>query len=222
MTTAAMPKPHGDRPITGMMAKWYASNTSEMMKDYVNLARRVARELPPGSAVLEVAPGPGYFCMELAKLGDYAITGLDLSPTFVEMARKKAAEAGVRVGFKQGSASNMPLQAATYDFLLCRAAFKNFAQPVRALKEMCRVLKPGGRGLIIDLRRESTPRQVAEYVNSMGISVMNRILTRFIFRTLLLRTAYTRAQFEAMLAQANFSSFEIAESGIGFEISMTK
>ena len=55
-----------------------------------------------------------------------------------------------------------------FDFLLCRAAFKNFGQPVRALQEMCRVLKPGGRGLIIDLRhgasqgRKKKQRIVAE------------------------------------------------------------
>ena len=44
-----------------MMAKWYAANTAEMMKEYVDLARRIAADLPQGSAVLEVAPGPGYF-----------------------------------------------------------------------------------------------------------------------------------------------------------------
>ena len=69
MTTTTMRKPHGDRPIEGLMAKWYANNTGEMMKEYVDLARRVAEELPKGSSVLEVAPGPGYFCIELAKLG---------------------------------------------------------------------------------------------------------------------------------------------------------
>jgi ubiquinone/menaquinone biosynthesis C-methylase UbiE len=217
-----MPKPHGDRPITGIMAKWYASNTSEIMKDYVDIARRIASQIPEGSRVLEVAPGPGYFSIELAKLGSYAITGLDLSHTMVEMAQKKAAEAGVRVEFKQGSASKMPSQTASFDFLLCRAAFKNFAKPVPALREMCRVLRSGGRALIIDLKRESSFREVAEYVNSMGLSPMNRILTQFIFRTFLLRSAYTRAQFEAMLAQAEFSRVEIAENGIGFEISMTR
>jgi ubiquinone/menaquinone biosynthesis C-methylase UbiE len=222
MTTTTMQKPHGDRPITGMMAKWYASNTAEMMKDYVELARRIAGELPERSRMLEVAPGPGYFSIELAKLGSYEITGLDLSDAMVKIARKHAAEAGVRAEFMQGSASKMPLQTSSYDFLLCRAAFKNFAQPVEALREMCRVLRPGGRGLIIDLKRESSSKEVAAYVDSMNLSAMNKIVTKFVFRTMLLRSAYTRAQFEAMLTQANFTRFEIAESGIGFEISMTK
>ena len=161
MTTLTMPKTHGDRGMEGMVAKWYAANTGEMMKEYVDLARRISGEIPQGSAVLEVAPGPGYFCIELAKLGSYAITGLDISRTFVKMAAKRAAEAGVKVDFKQGSASRMPLQRDSFDFLLCRAAFKNFGDPVGALQEMCRVLKPGGRGVIIDLNGNASPAEMS-------------------------------------------------------------
>ena len=172
--------------------------------------------------MLEVAPGPGYFCIELARLGSYAITGLDISRTFVKMAAKKAAEAGVHVDFTQGSASNMPFPRGSFDFLLCRAAFKNFADPVGALREMCRVLKPGGRGLIIDLRRDASPSTISRHVDEMGLSTINRVLTKLAFRTMLLKSAYTREQFQQMLAQTEFSNVEIAEDGIGFEIWMTK
>lgn len=222
MTTMTMRKPHADRPIEGMMAKWYASNTAEMMKEYVDLARRISKEIPQGSAVLEVAPGPGYFCIELAKLGSYAITGMDLSRTFVKMAAEKAEQAGVRVEFKEGSASNMPFPKNSFDFLLCRAAFKNFADPVRALQEMCRVLRPGGRALLIDLSRDARPDDVSRAVDEMGLTTVNRLLTKMAFRTMLIRSAYTRAEFEQMLAQTEFAQAEIVEEGMGFEISMRK
>jgi ubiquinone/menaquinone biosynthesis C-methylase UbiE len=205
-----------------MDAKWYAANTAEVMNEYVELAHRVADELPKGSSVLEVAPGPGYFSIELARLGRYTISGLDISHTFVKMAAQKAAEAGVRVNFTQGSASNMPFPRESFDFLLCRAAFKNFAKPVPALQEMCRVLKPGGRGLIIDLRRDADRGEIDRHVNGMGLSVVNRVLTRLAFRTMLLKSAYSREQFEGMLAQTQFSRVEINKSGIGLEVSMTK
>jgi ubiquinone/menaquinone biosynthesis C-methylase UbiE len=217
-----MPKPHADRPIEGVVAKWYASNTAEMMKEFVDLARRIAGELPAGSAVLEVAPGPGYFCVELARLGNFSITGLDLSRTFVKMALKNAAQAGVRADFIQGSASNMPLHASSFDFLLCRAAFKNFARPIDALREMLRVLKPGGRGLIIDLKHEASPDEIDRAVEKMNSSRFNRFMNKLIFRHFLLKTAYTRAQFEFMLAQAGCTRYEIDEQELGFEISMTK
>ncbi len=222
MTMVTMRKPHADRPIEGMMARWYAASTGEIMRQYVELAKRIAADLPQGSRVLEVAPGPGYFCIELAKCGEFSITGMDLSRTFVKMAGEKAAEAGAKVEFVVGSASKMPFAAASFDFLLCRAAFKNFADPVGALKEMCRVLRPRGRGLLIDLSRDAKPDEVSREVDGMGLSTVNRLLTKMAFKTVLIRSAYTRAEFEQMFAQTGFSRVEIAADGMGFEILMTK
>jgi len=222
MSSMTMPRPRKDSGMEGMTAKWYAANTAEMMNQYVELAERIAGQLPPGSSVLEVAPGPGYFSMELARRGPYIVTGIDLSHTFVKMAAKRAAEAGIKVDFRQGSASNLPIQDSSYDFLLCRAAFKNFGQPVRALQEMCRVLKSGGKALIIDLKGNATPEELSREVDGMGLSRMNRIFTKLIFKTTLLKRAYTKEQFQQMLAETEFKSVDISESNIGLEISMTK
>lgn len=222
MTTVAMPRSRRDSGMEGMVAKWYAANTAEMMNQYVELAERIAAELPQASSVLEVAPGPGYFSIELAKRGDYSITGLDLSHTFVRIAQKKAAEAGVKVAFKQGSASNMPFSVNSFDFLLCRAAFKNFGHPVAALEEMCRVLKPGGRGLIIDLKGNASPAELSREVEQMHLTWFNGIMTKLAFRTFLLKRAYTKEHFLAMLAKTQFARTEISESDIGLEIRVTK
>lgn len=222
MSSMTMPRPRKDSGMEGMTAKWYAANTAEMMNQYVELAERIAAQLPPGSSVLEVAPGPGYFSMELARRGPYIVTGIDLSHTFVKMAAKRAAEAGIKVDFRQGSASNLPIQDSSYDFLLCRAAFKNFGQPVRALQEMCRVLKPGGRALIIDLKGNASPEEISREVDGMQLKWMNRIFTKLIFKTTLLKRAYTKEQFQQMLAETAFKNVDITESNIGLEISMTK
>jgi ubiquinone/menaquinone biosynthesis C-methylase UbiE len=208
--------------MEGMVAKWYTTNTGKALDEFTKLARRVASQLPGDSRVLEVAPGPGYFSIELAKLGSYSITGLDISHTFVEIASKKAAEAGVHVDFRQGTASSMPFADDTFDFLLCRAAFKNFGQPVRALQEMCRVLKPGGRGVIMDLRGDASPESMNQAVDGMGLNPVDKVLTKLIFRFSLVKNAYTREQFQQMLARASFSSVDIQQADIGFEIWMTK
>lgn len=222
MATIAMPKAHGDRGIEGAMARYYARNTGEMMHEYAGLARRVAEELAPGSKVLEVAPGPGYFCIELAKLGGFDLTGLDISHTFVKMAARSAADAGVKVDFRQGSASRMPLMSNTYDFLLCRAAFKNFGDPVGALREMYRVLKPRGRGVIIDMKNNARPEALSRYVNGMALSWFNRVTTKLAFKTVLVKSAYTREQFGHMLGQTKFGLVMIDEGEIGLEITMIK
>jgi ubiquinone/menaquinone biosynthesis C-methylase UbiE len=222
MTTLAIRTPHADRGIEGLLAKWYAANTGEMMKEFVDLARRISGKIPQGSRVLEVAPGPGYFCIELAKVGSYAITGVDISHTMVKIATKKAAKAGVNARFQQGSASNLPFPSESFDFLLCRAAFKNFAKPVDALKEMRRVLRPGGRAVIIDLKRNASPEEVSQGIDEMKLTWFNGILTKLVFKTMLLKSAYTRDEFGQMTSEASFSDVRIEENNLGFEISMIR
>ena len=170
MTTLAMRKPHADRRIEGMMAKWYANNTGEMMKEYVDLAQQNCQpNCPRAAACWKLRQGQAISALSWRKLGPYAITGLDLSHTFVKMAAEKAADAGVKVDFIQGSASNMPFPEESFDFLLCRAAFKNFANPVGALQEMCRVLKPrrtsaSDRSEVEVLRRTTSATQSTRWV----------------------------------------------------------
>ncbi len=128
--------------MEGSVARWYAGLTKKSLADFKALAKRVAGEVAPGGSVLEVAPGPGYFAIELAKIGDYRVTGLDISETFVQIARANAKQARVPAQFERGDASSMPFKDRQFDYLVCRAAFKNFSRPVAALNEMYRVLNP--------------------------------------------------------------------------------
>lgn len=100
--------------------RWYAKQTGQSLEEYRSLAQRVAWELPPGASVLEVAPGPGYFPIELAKLGNFQVTCLDI---------------GV-------------------------------SEPRKALENMPRVRKPGGRGLIIDVRKDVVQNRAAPFLLS--------------------------------------------------------
>lgn len=215
-------KPYKGLGMNGPIAKWYASLTKKAAEDFRALARRTAQELSPKSSVLEVAPGPGYFAIELAKLGDFQITGLDISQTFVEIARDNAAKAGVKVDFRRGNASAMPFAENSFDFLLCRAAFKNFTEPVRALQEMYRVLKPGGRAIIIDLRRDASKQDIEQAAKDMKLGAVNGTIVKLTFRFMLLRRAYTRNEFEEMIAETKFASVEIHQNATGFEIMLGK
>ena len=156
--------------MEGWIAKWYAANTRKRLEDFRALARRVAGQLAPGSKVLELAPGPGYFAIELAKLSSYQITGLDIRKSFVEIARRNAEEEKVAVDFRQGDESHTPFADESFDFLLCRAAFKNFSESLLAVREMYRILKKRGRGIIIDLRRAASQKSINEFVDQMGLS----------------------------------------------------
>ena len=85
---------------------------------------------------------------------------VDISKTFVEIAQRNAAQEGVAPHFELGNAAALPLADATADPEVCRAAFKNFTEPVKALKEMRRVLRPGGTALLIDMRRDAPMSEV--------------------------------------------------------------
>jgi ubiquinone/menaquinone biosynthesis C-methylase UbiE len=208
--------------MEGFTAKWYASLTRREMDRFKELARRVAGEVRAGARILEVAPGPGYFAIELAQLGAYRVTGLDISRTFVEIADRNASEAGIHVDFRHGNASAMPFADESFDFIVCQAAFKNFTEPVRALKEMYRVLAKGGRALIIDLRGDASMESIAEAVDSWDLSAVNSAITKLTFRFMLLKRARTKPEFERLLAQTKFEPAEIQENGISLEVTLQR
>jgi ubiquinone/menaquinone biosynthesis C-methylase UbiE len=222
MATTTTEKGYRGMGMEGPIARWYARITRPSLPEFQTLARRVADAVPTGGSVLEVAPGPGYFAVELAKLGGRHVTGLDISKTFVEIARHNALDAGIDVEFQQGNVSAMPFPENAFDFLVCRAAFKNFSQPEAALAEMHRVLKPGGRALIIDLRRDVSRDAIHRELQQLKVGAFNAFLMRQIFRFMLIKRAYTKGEFRQLIADSPFHAGDIEESLIGVEITLTK
>jgi ubiquinone/menaquinone biosynthesis C-methylase UbiE len=212
-----MEKAYKGMGMEGSVARWYEKTTRKDMPDYVRVARRINDLLPATSDVLEVAPGPGFAAIEVARSGRHRVTGLDISRTFVDIAKKNAAAAGVAVDFQQGNASNMPFADNSFDFVVCRAAFKNFSEPVKAMAEMHRVLRPGAQGVIIDLRRDASMREITNYVDSLGVNVVNGLFVKLTFQFMLLPRAYTVEQFRQMLAQVPFARTWIEANSLGLE-----
>lgn len=203
-------------------AKWYAGTTARQMGQYVAWARKVSESVGPGAHVLEVAPGPGYLSIALAGLGDYRVVGMDLSPDMVEIARRKAAEAGAHVDFRQGDAHYMPFVDDRFDFIVCTAAFKNFPEPVRVLDEMHRVLKRNGRALIIDLRKDASMREINKGVDAMGLGIMNSFFTKLVFKYGLRKIAYTKDQMNDFARRSRFIRCDTVETGMGIEVMLRK
>lgn len=213
-----------DLGIEGMAARWYDSNTRKYrlaeMKGY---AKEVARYITEGSSVLEVAPGPGYLGIELAKMGNFRITGLDISRDFVEIAKRNAREAGVKVEFRQGNVTGIPFSDDTFDFIVCTAAFKNFKEPVNALSEMHRVLKPGGTTLIVDMNRNASDQQIQDYTKSIGVTGVDKLLLKLMLKYFLRKGAYTREEFIELISKSAFKEYhQIKEEGIGFYLYLVK
>jgi ubiquinone/menaquinone biosynthesis C-methylase UbiE len=214
-------RPYKGLGMEGFIARWYARTRANDMESFREQARGVAAQLTPGARVLEVAPGPGFFSIELAKLGHFTITGLDVSRTFVDIATQNALRAGVAVEFRQGNASALPFADDAFDLIYCSAAFKNFSDPVGAMNEMHRVLHPGGKALIQDLRKDVSMAEITEYVNASGRGTFDAWLTRRTF-PMLINRAYTKADLAAMAGRSRFGGSAIDTSGIGLEVRLTK
>jgi ubiquinone/menaquinone biosynthesis C-methylase UbiE len=207
--------------MEGGTARWYDRTTRRDMPRFIELAARVAAVVPASAAVLEIAPGPGFLAIELAKRG-LAVRAVDISKTFVEIARCNAAAAGVTARFDVGDAAALPVADASVDFAVCCAAFKNFSRPVQALAEMRRVLRPGGTALLIDMRRDVSAAAVKDYVDGLDVGRLNRWFMLLVFHTMLIKRAYPLDAIRGMAAEAGWVDPRIEVTPVGFEAWMTK
>ncbi len=209
--------------MEGYSARRYAKlrGTETQLEGYRRDAARLVENLSDGASVLEVAPGPGYLAVEIARFGRFSVTGLDVSHTFVSLARDRAAREGVSVDFRLGDVIAMPFPSAQFDLLVCQAAFKNFDRPCTALDEMHRVLRPGGRAVIDDMSADATSAAIASEVAGMNVNRVAALTTRLIL-TGLRRRAYSPSRLQELARRSAFGGAVLRAEGIGLEITLTK
>jgi SAM-dependent methyltransferase len=106
--------------------------------------------LPDGARdVLELASGTGEVTRVLRAMG-LGVTGLDLAEPMIRRARMKHADAGAAVRFLHGDAEHTLLPPASFDAVVCRHLVWTLPDPARAMRDWRRVLRPGGRVVIVD------------------------------------------------------------------------
>ncbi len=207
--------------MEGGMARWYDRTTRRGMPEIRALAARICAVVPAAAEVLEIAPGPGFLSIEMARRG-LRVRAVDISKTFVEIAKRNAKADGVDAQFELGNAAALPVGDASVDFVVCRAAFKNFSEPLKALTEMRRVLRPGSTALLIDLRRDVPVEEIRRYVNGLGVGFLNRWFMMLTFRGMLIKRAYPIDEIKSLIAAAGWSEPKIESEAMGFAAWMTK
>jgi len=218
---SATAKAYKGMGMEGGIARWYDKTTRKDMPAVRELAARIAAMTPAGGAVLEVAPGPGFLSIELTKRG-LDVQAVDISKTMVEIARKNATDEGANVVFMQGNAAELPVLKESVDFVVCRAAFKNFTEPVKAMSEMLRVLRPGGTAMLIDMRRDVSIEELRKYVDGLGVSWFSRKFMMLTFRGMLIKRAYPLSEIQRMAAEAGWKDVKIETTPVGFAAWVTK
>ena len=209
--------------MEGMVARWYARlrSSGTQMEEYRKQASQLSEGLPVGATVLEVAPGPGYLAIEMARLGRFQVSALDISHTFIQIGRDNARQEGVSVDFRQGDAAVMPFDAKSFDLIVCQAAFKNFTYPGSALDEMHRVLRSSGTAVIQDMSNDASHAGIELEVKKMKLGWFSSFTTKATLESLR-RRAYTPRQFERLVAESAFRTCTIQTEGIGLEVRLTK
>ncbi|HEX7162282.1 MAG TPA: methyltransferase domain-containing protein [Trebonia sp.] len=144
--------------------------------------------------VLEVAIGTG---RNLSYYPDgVTVTGIELSPAMLAIARRRAADLGRDANLQEGDAERLPFGDPSFDTVVCALALCSIPDPVAAIGEMKRVLVPGGRLLLLDHIGSTWPPVYA---------------TQWLFERITIRTAgehFTRRQLS--LVQA--AGFQVVET----------
>ncbi len=147
----------GHRPhaFEGSHSRRYDLMARRLMR---RVYRRIAADLvpvtPDGAQVLDVGTGPGVLLLELARRRpDLRLTGLDLSEDMVALARKNLREYGERATAQPGDVQALPFGDGTFDLAVATFSAHHWEDPAAAVRELGRVLRPGGRLVLYDFDR---------------------------------------------------------------------
>lgn len=110
----------------------------------------ISRALPAGKLdVLDVGCGTGEISLLMARMG-HNVTGIDISEKMMQQAVSKAREAGLAIDFRPGDAERTGFADGSFDVVICRFLLWTLPDPQAALHEWHRILKSGGKVLVID------------------------------------------------------------------------
>ncbi|WP_420597229.1 class I SAM-dependent methyltransferase [Deinococcus sp.] len=158
----------------------------------------------PGDRLLDVACGTGTVARQAAvRVGSGgAVSALDLNPAMLAVARESAAPEAPQIDWRQGSAQALPFADAAFSAVLCQQGLQFFPDGVAALREMRRVLEPGGRAaLLVSQAIESNP--LYGQLNEVGRRLIGVPIYAAPF------SLGDPVRLEAMLTEAGFSEVSV-------------
>jgi ubiquinone/menaquinone biosynthesis C-methylase UbiE len=135
----------------------------------------LSRVFEKKSKILDVGTGTGFLALILSELG-HEVTGVDLSPRMLEIARKKALESGQRIDFKLGDAETLPFKNNSFDAVICRHLLWTLPNPTVAVSEWRRVVKKGGKVVVIDgcWFDRSLRSGIRRFIGRLGIALYEK------------------------------------------------
>jgi len=183
--TAATPSAH-DQKIVAQFTHWARPFSELALHAEADGMRRTlaAADLAPDMRVLDVACGPGIVACAAAKLAGH-VTGIDLTPAMIEQAKARQKREGLsNCDWQVGDATALPFADAGFDRAITRYSFHHMPEPIRALKEMARVTRPGGKVVVIDATPSAQTQAAYDRMESLRDPSHASALTREQLRAL--------------------------------------
>lgn len=138
-------------------------------------------EAGPGDTVLDVASGTAAVAIELARRHGCKVVGIDQSPEMLDAGRSRIEAAGLaeRVELREGRAEELPFDDAAFDGLTFTYLLRYVDDPAAAMRELARVVKPGGRIAMLEFSVPSRtlPRAAWEAYVRAGLPVAGRAVS---------------------------------------------
>jgi ubiquinone/menaquinone biosynthesis C-methylase UbiE len=191
-----------------------------MMRGIV--ARRAVEGLWKGRA-LDLGSGSGRLALAIAEESPgMAVIGLDLSQEMVETASGNARESGLadRVTFVKGSVDKVPYPEASFDVVVSTLSLHHWPNPTAVFDEVGRILRPGGRFLIVDLRRDVG--LAAWTVLWLATHVVAPLSLRQVNEPLASReSAFTPEELVEMLSRSTLQNWEVTSGPLWIAVQST-
>jgi ubiquinone/menaquinone biosynthesis C-methylase UbiE len=178
------------------------------------LRRMVLRELKkhhPSGTIVDVGCGPGYLVVLIAgEFPHIQVIGVDISEEMTETAARLISKQGLeaQVTFRLGDSQRLPFENGEVDFVVSSFSLHHWSEPEQALREIQRVLKPGGQFLIFDLRRDA-PRLFYGLLRFAQTIVLPSVLRRVNEPVGSALASYTPAEAEALIRATSFHEWKI-------------
>ncbi len=163
---------------------------------YRRFVADLAASLPAGARVLDVGTGPGHLPAFLAlERPDLEILGLDFSSAMIRRARRRHPRA---LKWLVADAQALPFPAGVFDQTIATFSLHIWPKPELGVREMVRVLKPGGRAWIIELRREAAAAELRQFARAEGLPFLPVYLG---FRVLSWHHSLRQPEFAAIISK---------------------
>jgi len=168
---------------------------------------------------LEIGPGPGYLGLEwLKKTEGTTLRALEISADMIKMAEKNAREYGLqdRMKYVEGDAQKMPFEDNTFDGVFTNGSLHEWSQPSRIFNEVFRCLKPEGKYLISDMRRDMNP------FLKWFLKLMTKPKEIRPGLVSSINASYTVQEIQSILSQTELKSSKVRKTAMGFIIAGEK